>query len=249
MLYASIHSEVNWVRYTRWASADEHVDLVPVLGKDMVTATREGCTSFQGMWQSTGHQQGSLKVETFRLPFWPPLAHYDDCVHLANLYCNLWFHLWYHHLCMLCGCKKWIFFLFLFFLKSSPMLEALWFSDYTLNWESELLSLSFSFCISPVHNVGDTRDEGLTPGSGRSLGEGNGNPLQYSCLENPMDTGATVHRVTESDMTEWLNNRREIQDSHPWNWHFIPFQLTVQSQLFLGGRSKIMIEEANDFCM
>ena len=31
---------------------------------------------------------------------------------------------------------------------------------------------------------------GLTPGSGRSLGEGNGNPLQYSCLENPMDRGA-----------------------------------------------------------
>ena len=31
---------------------------------------------------------------------------------------------------------------------------------------------------------------GLTPGSGRSPGEGNGNPLQYSCLENPMDNGA-----------------------------------------------------------
>ena len=43
------------------------------------------------------------------------------------------------------------------------------------------------------------------PGSGRSLGEGNGNPLQYSCLENPMDGGAwwaTVHGVAESDMTE-----------------------------------------------
>ena len=51
-------------------------------------------------------------------------------------------------------------------------------------------------------NAGDTGVVGLTPGSGRSLGEGNGNPLQYSCLENPMDTGATVHRVTESDMTE-----------------------------------------------
>ena len=39
------------------------------------------------------------------------------------------------------------------------------------------------------------------PGSGRSPGEGNGNPLQYSCLENPMDRGAwwaTVHRVTKS---------------------------------------------------
>ena len=41
-------------------------------------------------------------------------------------------------------------------------------------------------------------DPGSIPGSGRSLGEGNGNPLQYSCLENPMDRGAwqaTVHGV------------------------------------------------------
>ena len=44
-------------------------------------------------------------------------------------------------------------------------------------------------------------DLGSVPGSGRSPGEGNGNPLQYSCLENPMDRGAwwaTVPRVTES---------------------------------------------------
>ena len=44
-------------------------------------------------------------------------------------------------------------------------------------------------------------DPGLIPGQGRSLGEGNGNPLQYSCLENPMDGEAqqvTVHGVTKS---------------------------------------------------
>ena len=44
-------------------------------------------------------------------------------------------------------------------------------------------------------------DPGLIPGSGRSPGEGNGNPLQYSCLENPMDGGAwwaTVHGVAKS---------------------------------------------------
>ena len=43
------------------------------------------------------------------------------------------------------------------------------------------------------------------PGLGRSPGEGNGNPLQYPCLENSMDRGvwqATVHGVTESDTTE-----------------------------------------------
>ena len=50
-------------------------------------------------------------------------------------------------------------------------------------------------------NTGDLRDVGLIPGLGRSPGEGNGNPLQYSCLENPMDRGAwqaVVHRITES---------------------------------------------------
>ena len=50
-------------------------------------------------------------------------------------------------------------------------------------------------------NAGDMRDAGSIPGSGRSTGEGNGNPLQYSCLGNPMDRGAgwaIVHRVTKS---------------------------------------------------
>ena len=53
-------------------------------------------------------------------------------------------------------------------------------------------------------NAGDL---GSIPGLGRSHGEGNGNPLQYSCLGNPMDRGTwrdTVHRVTELDMTEQL---------------------------------------------
>ena len=39
-------------------------------------------------------------------------------------------------------------------------------------------------------NAEDTRDRGSIPGSGRYLGEGHGNPLQYSCLENPTDSGA-----------------------------------------------------------
>ena len=58
---------------------------------------------------------------------------------------------------------------------------------------------------SPAH-AGDARDMGLIPGSGRSLGGGNGNPLQYSCLENSMDREAwwaTVHGVTRSWM--WLS--------------------------------------------
>ena len=42
---------------------------------------------------------------------------------------------------------------------------------------------------NPPANAGDLRDAGSVPGLGRSPGEGRGNPLQYSCLENPMDRG------------------------------------------------------------
>ena len=50
-------------------------------------------------------------------------------------------------------------------------------------------------------NEGDVRNTGLIPGSGRSPGEGHGNPLQHSHLENPMDRGpwwATVHGIAKS---------------------------------------------------
>ena len=55
---------------------------------------------------------------------------------------------------------------------------------------------------NPPANEGDS---GSIPGSGKSPGEGNGNPLQYSCMENPMDRGAwqaTDLRIAESDMTK-----------------------------------------------
>ena len=54
---------------------------------------------------------------------------------------------------------------------------------------------------NPPANAGDMRDMGLIPGLGRSPGGEHGNPLQYSCLENPMDRGAwlaTVHWVAKS---------------------------------------------------
>ena len=53
----------------------------------------------------------------------------------------------------------------------------------------------------PANNAGDIRNQGLIPGSGRYIGGGNGNPLQFSGLENPMDGGAwwaTVHKVANS---------------------------------------------------
>ena len=61
---------------------------------------------------------------------------------------------------------------------------------------------------NPLAITGAVGDPGSIPGSGRSSGEGNGNPLQYSCLENPMDRGdwwAIVPGVTESDTTEQLH--------------------------------------------
>ena len=54
-------------------------------------------------------------------------------------------------------------------------------------------------------SVGDAGDTSSIPGSGRSPGGGNRNPLQYSCLENPTDRGAwkaAVHSVAQSDTTE-----------------------------------------------
>ena len=70
-------------------------------------------------------------------------------------------------------------------------------------------------------------DPGLIPGSGRSPGEGNGNPLQYSCLENPMDGGAwlaTVHGVAKS----WT---RLSDFTHRWPkyWSF-NFNISLSSE-------------------
>ena len=58
---------------------------------------------------------------------------------------------------------------------------------------------------NPPANAGGIRDTGSTPGLGRSPGGGHDSPLQYSCLENPMDIGAwwaTVQGHRESDTTE-----------------------------------------------
>ena len=79
---------------------------------------------------------------------------------------------------------------------------------YTENYKT-LTSLVAQTVKASGYNVGDL---GFIPGLGRSPGEGNGNPLQYSCLENPMDGGAwqaAVHGVTKSQTQ--LSNFTSIQ--------------------------------------
>ena len=66
-----------------------------------------------------------------------------------------------------------------------------------------------SFLVLVLESAYNAGDLSLIPGLGRSSGEGNGNPLQDSCLENPVNRGAgrtTVHEITkESDTTEQLS--------------------------------------------
>ena len=64
-------------------------------------------------------------------------------------------------------------------------------------------------------SAGVVRDSGSIPELGRSPGGGHGNPLHYSCLENPRDRGAwqaTVHSPKESDMTEATDTHTEHTD-------------------------------------
>ena len=75
---------------------------------------------------------------------------------------------------------------------------------YAFILSSGLLRTAGSAIKSLPASAGDERDVGLIPGSGRSPGEGNGNPLQYSCLGNSMDRGArrAPWSCKELDMTE-----------------------------------------------
>ena len=68
-------------------------------------------------------------------------------------------------------------------------------------------------------SAGDVRDMGSAPGLGRSPGEGNGNPLQYPCLENPVDLGAySPWGCKESDMTEWVHTQTDFGGMKGESW-------------------------------
>ena len=78
-------------------------------------------------------------------------------------------------------------------------------TDFLSHQYNHSLAVPAMVVIINRESAWNARDLGLIPGSGRSPGEGNGNSLQYSCLENPMDREAwraTAHGVTKvSDMT------------------------------------------------
>ena len=70
-----------------------------------------------------------------------------------------------------------------------------------------------------IRNAGDTGNVGSIPGLGKSPGGGHGNPLPYSCLEKPRDTGAwqaIVHRVTELDMIEDTEHAHMFTHTHTY---------------------------------
>ena len=104
-------------------------------------------------------------------------------------------------------------------------------SDSLMNHNRKRLPVSWGGLLgfpgaSVVKNLpAKAGDVGLTPGTGRSPKGGNSNPLQYSCLGNPMDRGTwhvTVPGATkESDMTEWLNKKKilyHVISDMPFSW-------------------------------
>ena len=106
-----------------------------------------------------------------------------------------------------------------------------------LNWTELNWNIFLDFPGGSVKNLpANAGDGSLILGSGRSPGEGNGKPLQYSWLENPMDRGtwwATVHGVAkESDLTKQLNNYNitYFQGDHKresWPFHFSSSQSLI----------------------
>ena len=98
---------------------------------------------------------------------------------------------------------------------------------------------------SVINNLSaNAGDVGSIPGSGRSPGEENGNPLQYSCLENSIDRGAwlaTVHEVTELNTTKHLAHNDKIIPSQwcPWPYPrqlclcLLPYMAKVTLQVWL----------------
>ena len=112
----------------------------------------------------------------------------------------------------------------------------------TLSMAGGLWNLFWAFQVAlviknPPANARDIRDSGSIPGLRRSPGGGNSDPLQYSCLENPMDRGAwraTDHGVTKSQ-TRLKQLSMHAQDlfwpmSCEWDWHTVGWGISLPIQ-------------------
>ena len=100
-------------------------------------------------------------------------------------------------------------------------LRAIGKSQEKSSWKNPLRSLGFPGGSDGKESTCSARDLGLIPGLGRSAGGGHGNPLQCSCLENPVDRGAwraTVHQVAKSQ------TRLSDCPQHIRRLHCVPFQ-------------------------
>ena len=113
---------------------------------------------------------------------------YHLTIFLFNLYVINFSFVLLHHLVNIFSAK-----LNRISVSKHPQFMIIW----TIKWTSQVVLV----VKNPPANAGDIRDAGLIPGLGRWPGGGHGNPLQYSCLENPMDREAwqvVVHRVAKS---------------------------------------------------
>ena len=127
-------------------------------------------------------------------------------------------------------------------------------NDYSYSWIKCAMFLigSFSVVKNLPAKAGDKRDVGSVPGSGRSPGEGHGNPLQYSCLENPMDKGAwraIVHRVTQSQT--WLTQLSTHAELKNFHMQLLEFQWLLESILDHTAVQKALSKSssANQVCL
>ena len=131
----------------------------------------------------------------------------------------------------------------------SPEICPSWLKYILLPSPLSLLGLPWCPCgKESACNAGDARDEGSIPGSGRSPGGGEGNPLQYYCLENSLDREVwwnTVHRVTKSRIpTEYIHTHAHTH-THPctgcsfWREHTSPLTFRVPAYSGLVSRHSL----------
>ena len=131
--------------------------------------------------------------------------------------------------------KSWIF----FFLRECKLVEilSLWFSNiYMMIFRGIEHSKGFlggSVAMNLPANAGDV---GLIPGSGRSSGEGNGNPVQYSCLENPTDREAwqgTVHGLVRVGH-DWVTRQQTFKTECFVDLKSTPITVSILYSKFFG---------------